>query len=71
VSHYGIDGAWDGEPRQEWIRDSDGVTEHAVFDVLPTGVVHVSVQVMNEIMMALGFRRIDTVGGDVVASLDE
>lgn len=67
----GIDGMWDGEPRQDWLRQNDGVTEHCVFDVQPNGTVIMSVQVMGEILMALGFRRVDTVPGDVLASEDE
>lgn len=64
----GIDGPWDGEPRQDWIRDNDGVTEHCVFDVQFDGTVVMSVQILGEILMALGFRRVDIVAGDVVAS---
>jgi hypothetical protein len=65
----GIDGTWDGQPTQDWIRDrGDGNYEHCVFDVQPNGAVVVSVQVMQEIMSALGFRRVDTVTGDVLGS---
>lgn len=67
----GVDGFWDGEPRQEWLRDSDGVVEHCVFDVQIDGTVVMSVQVLSEILMALGFRRVDTVSGEVVASADD
>lgn len=67
----GIDGLWDGEPRQEWVRDTDGVVEHCVFDIQMDGTVVMSVQVLSEILMALGFHRVDMVHGEVVASSDE
>ena len=56
--------------QHEFVRDNDGVVEHCVFTSDLRGNVLVSLEVMSEMLMALGFRPVDTIGGDVVASED-
>jgi hypothetical protein len=50
----------------EFVRDNDGVVEHCVFTSQFDGTVIVSLEVMTEMLMSLGFRPVDTVSGDVV-----
>lgn len=52
----------------EFVRDSDGVVEHAIFTSDFWGNVVVRLEVMSEMLMALGFREVDTTGEDVVGS---
>jgi hypothetical protein len=58
--------------QHEFIRDNDGVIEHCVFtSYTEPGVgetVIVKLEVMTEMLMAVGFRPLDTVAGDVVVS---
>lgn len=54
--------------QHEFIRDNDGVVEHCVFTSQLDGTVVVSLDVMTEMLMSLGFRAVDTVPGDVVES---
>jgi hypothetical protein len=58
--------------QHEFIRDNDGVVEHCVFsshtDPTAGEVVIVTLEVMTEMLMAVGFRPLDTVAGDVVVS---
>lgn len=54
--------------QHEFIRDHDGVTEHCMFTTQLDGTVVVSLAVMTEMLMAMGFRPVDTIAGDVVES---
>jgi hypothetical protein len=52
----------------EYIRNIDGVVEHAVFTSQLDGTVIVSLEVMNDMLLGLGFRPVDTVTAEVVES---
>ena len=54
--------------QHNFVRDHAGVTEHCVFTSQIDGTVVVSLEVLTEMLMALGFRPVDTVVGAVVES---
>lgn len=54
--------------QHEFVRDNDGVVEHCVFTSDINGYVTVHLDVMTEMLRALHFRPVDTVGPDVLKS---
>jgi hypothetical protein len=55
----------------EFVRESDGVIEHALFHTQIDNTVVVSFDLMREMLMSLGFKPLDTVSGDVLESSHE